>query len=228
MASAAATATHLGRHHRPPSSLDQLDASLEDFEVPPPSPHGSPPHHENTNNNILHSYPSPHSEYRSDSEIETGEEEEEEEDVSDSEASAGGYSPPAWRRLENGDHSSGFWRKSDARGGLGGFAAAAADFEALMLLAGSSRGSTPEYESAGEGERVLAQAARTRLPGSLSPEKERSPEPEFHAARQYLDEVVRVKVEDAMAVGLGDVPAREKPNCRFATGLGWCQQGKGG
>lgn len=219
MASAAATATHHGHRHRPPSSLDQLDASLEDFEVPPPSPPGSPlPHHTNNNNG----YPSPHSEYRSDSEIETGNEEEEE-DVSDSEASAGGYSPPAWRRLENGDRSSGFWRKSDApRGALGGFAAAAADFEALMRLAGSSRESSPEYESADE---VLAQAARTRLPVSMSPEKERSPEPEFHAARQYLDEVVRVKVEDAMAVGLGDVPVREKPNCRFATGL-WVSIGE--
>lgn len=221
MASAAATATHLGLRHRPPSSLDQLDASLEDFEVPPPSPPGSPLRHHENNNNNPHGYPSPHSEYRSDSEIETGEEGEGE-DVSDSEASAGGYSPPAWRRLENGDRSSGFWRKSDARGGgLGGFAAAAADFEALMRLAGSSREPSPEYESADE---VLAQAVRTRLPGSMSPEKERSPEPEFHAARQYLDEVVRVKVEDAMAVGLGDVPVREKPNCRFATRLSW---GKG-
>ncbi|KAK1827693.1 hypothetical protein QBC39DRAFT_393586 [Podospora conica] len=211
MASAAATAIHLGRHHRPPSSLDQLDASLEDFEAPPPS------RHENNNNRPPFGYPSTHSGFRSDSEIG---EEEEEEDVSDSEASAGGYSPPAWRRLGNGDRSSGFWRKSDALGGGGGFAAAAADFEAMHLMLGegeSSREASPEYESADEGERVLAQAVRTRLPGSLSPEKERSPEPEFHAARQYLDEVVRVKVEDAMAVGLGDVPVRQKQNyIRFA------------
>jgi hypothetical protein len=210
MTSVAATAIHIGRH-RPPSSLDQLDASLEDFEAPPPSRPGSPllRHENSSNNRHPFGYPSTHSGFRSDSEIGDGD--------SDSEASAGGYSPPAWRRLGNGDRSSGFWRKSDAQ--LGGFGAAAADLEELMMLAASSRGSSPEYESADEGERVLAQAVRTRLPGSMSPEKERSPEPEFHAARQYLDEVVRAKVEDAMAVGLGDAPVREKQNCRLGIGL---------
>lgn len=43
-----------------------------------------------------------------------------------------------------------------------------------------SRDSTPDFESADEGEdTTLAAAARTRLPtGSLSPEKQRSPSPE--------------------------------------------------
>ncbi|KAK4443571.1 hypothetical protein QBC34DRAFT_310756 [Podospora aff. communis PSN243] len=153
---------------------DRLDASLEEFA----------PSIANNRNHRNHQaaafgYPSAHSGFRSDSELE---------EDSDSEASAGGYSPPAWRRLGNGDHSSGFWRKSDGlSGGLGG---GGYDFdEALMML--SSRESSPEYESADEGEQILAQAARTRLPGSMSPEKERSPEPEFYAAQQYLNETVK-------------------------------------
>jgi hypothetical protein len=140
-----------------------------------------------------------HSGFRSDSELE---------DDSDSEASAGGYSPPAWRRLGNGDHSSGFWRKSDGMsGGLGG---GGYDFdEAMMML--SSRESSPEYESADEGGQILAQAARTRLPGSMSPAKERSPEPEYYAAQQYLTETVKIKREE-MERGV----QRHKPqNCKM-------------
>ncbi|KAK0709501.1 hypothetical protein B0T26DRAFT_408153 [Lasiosphaeria miniovina] len=162
--------------------LDHLDASLEDFE---------------------------HS---------TGGEEEEEEDlpsemaeddVSDSEASAGGYSPPAWKRLGNGDRSSGFWRRSSdddqltlalgAGGGAGGFGPFGGQ---LQQPAYDSRESSPEYESADEGDLILAQAIRTRLPpDSMSPDKEPSPAPEeYHVARQYLadadGEDVKVKVED--------------------------------
>ncbi|KAK3349925.1 hypothetical protein B0T25DRAFT_459773 [Lasiosphaeria hispida] len=155
-----------------PHALDHLDASLEDFEpsIGASSPRHYPPRHP------PFGYPSAHSGFRSDSEL--GEEELEAlEDDSASEASAGGYSPPAWRRLGNGDRSSGFWRKSDGlSGGLGGGGAAGYEWE-------GSRETSPEYESADE---VLAQAVRTRLPrGSMSPDKERSPEPEFYAARQY-------------------------------------------
>ncbi|KAK0617070.1 hypothetical protein B0T14DRAFT_434376 [Immersiella caudata] len=156
--------------------LDRLDASLEDFE---PSIGNNHRNHQAA----AFGYPSVHSGFRSDSELE---------EDSDSEASAGGYSPPAWRRLGNGDHSSGFWRRSDGlSGGLGG-GGYELD-EALMML--SSRESSPEYESADEGEQILAQAARTRLPGSMSPEKERSPEPEYYAAQQYLTETVKIKRE---------------------------------
>lgn len=150
--------------------LDQVDASLDDFA---PSI-GNP-------NRLPFGYPSAHSGFRSDDMSETG--------VSDSEASAGGYSPPAWRRLGNGDRSSGFWRKGDDLMMM---------FDADDDDAGRSRESSPEYESADEGDAILAQAIRTRLPaGSVSPDKERSPEPEFHPAQQHLiDDVVGIKQED--------------------------------
>lgn len=172
MAATAATATHIG-------PLDHLDASLEDFEPSMTGSHQLHRHHQ------AFGYPSAHSGFRSD---DAGSEMLEDEDL-DSEASAGGYSPPAWRRLGNGDRSSGFWRKSDGlSGGLGG---GGYDFDGGF----SSRESSPEYESADEGE-VLQRAMRTRLPGSESPKKERSPEPEFYPAHQFLDEVVaRVKTQ---------------------------------
>ncbi|GAB1315987.1 Cytochrome c-like domain protein [Madurella fahalii] len=144
--------------------LDHLDASLDDFAPSIGSPR------------LPFGYPSAHSGFRSD---DTASE------ASDSGASAGGYSPPAWRRLGNGDRSSGFWRKSDN----------------LMMMyddVGRSRESSPEYESADEGDEILAQAIRTRLPtGSLSPEKERSPEPEYYPAQQHLiDDAINIKQED--------------------------------
>lgn len=102
--------------------------------------------------------------------------------MASSTASAGGYSPPAWRRLGNGDRSSGFWRKGgDNLLGYGGLPpngfGKPHDFDA-------------EYDSAEDenfgddgvvdDEDILAAAIRTRLPtGSMSPEKERSPEPEY-------------------------------------------------
>ncbi|KAK3303265.1 uncharacterized protein B0T15DRAFT_402222 [Chaetomium strumarium] len=156
----------------PLGPLDQLDASLDEFVRSIGNPSNRP----------TFGYPSAHSGFRSD-------DMESEADDSDSEASAGGYSPPVWRRLGNGDHSSGFWRKGDR-----------------MMYgdddeAGLSRESSPGYESADE---ILAQAIRTRLPtGSLSPEKERSPEPEYYPAQQHLiDDMVNVKQEakDDMAL----------------------------
>jgi hypothetical protein len=100
-------------------------------------------------------YPSHHSGFRSDDS-----DSEKEESLS-----GGGYSPPAWRRTKDGMRSSGFWRSRD---------------NALGKRSRSSRQSSPEYESAEEGEEgVLAAAVRTRLPtGSLSPEKRRSPSPD--------------------------------------------------
>ncbi|KAK4158332.1 hypothetical protein C8A00DRAFT_28610 [Chaetomidium leptoderma] len=174
---AATTITALGH-------LDQLDASLDDFA---PSI-GNP-------NRLPFGYPSAHSGFRSDdlaSEM----------DVSDSEASAGGYSPPAWRRLGNGDRSSGFWRKGDDLMMM-------YDEDDDAMEAGRSRESSPDYESADEGDEILAQAIRTRLPaGSVSPDKERSPEPEFHPAQQHLiDEVVNFKQEDN-GLALGELKDR--------------------
>ena len=123
-----------------------LDASLQDFE-PEGSENGLSPRF---------GYPSHHSGFRSDTDSE----------LADS-LSGGGYSPPAWRREDNGHRSSGFWNKSGSVLGKHGR---------------DSRESSPEYESADDGEAgdaTLAAAARTRLPtGSLSPEKRRSPSPE--------------------------------------------------
>jgi hypothetical protein len=162
--------------------LDQLDVSLDDFA----------PSIGNPSSRLPFGYPSAHSGFRTDDLSETG--------ASDSEASAGGYSPPAWRRLGNGDRSSGFWRKGDDLAMM--YDADDDDFDG-----GRSRESSPEYESADEGDAILAQAIRTRLPaGSLSPEKERSPEPEFHPAQQHLiDEVVHIKREDDGTLALGDL-----------------------
>ncbi|CZS94503.1 hypothetical protein WAI453_008097 [Rhynchosporium graminicola] len=119
-----------------------LNVSLQDFE-PTSSEIGQSPRF---------GYPSHHSGFLSD----TGSE------MADS-ASGGRYSPPAWRRDENGNRSSGFWNRS------------------LLGKRGreDSRESSPEYESADDGEdATLATAARTRLPtGSISPQKQRSPSP---------------------------------------------------
>ncbi|KAH8884613.1 hypothetical protein GQ53DRAFT_730350 [Thozetella sp. PMI_491] len=162
--------------------LDHLDASLQDFE---PSI-GSPP---------PFGYPSAHSGFRSDDTVASSDLEED-----DSVASAGGYSPPAWRRLGNGDRSSGFWRKSD---NFPNFGLRYDDIDSR------SRETSPEYESADEGEEILAQAMRTRLPtGSLSPEKERSPEPEFATAPEYqikeeIDETDMKDIADSKATVVG-------------------------
>lgn len=83
------------------------------------------------------------------------------EDLEDSEiASVGGYSPPAWRRLGNGDRSSGFWR---------------GPHDVLAAL-------PPLHEDVdfddSEDDLILERAIRTRLPaGSKSPDKGRSPSP---------------------------------------------------
>ncbi|CAN8097684.1 unnamed protein product [Discula destructiva] len=113
----------------------------------------------------------------------------------------GGYSPPAWRRLGNGDRSSGFWRKGGddlllgGGGGGGGRGGDGSRYKVRRRRASSSRPGF-DYDSASDDDDeddmygcgdsdddiddILAAAIRTRLPtGSMSPEKERSPEPEY-------------------------------------------------
>ncbi|KAF4922687.1 hypothetical protein CGCVW01_v005123 [Colletotrichum viniferum] len=86
--------------------------------------------------------------------------------------SAGGYSPPAWRRLGNGSRDSGFWRRSEDI--LGAFPP-----PDRRLFGHRSRESSPELDTEDEDEDVLRRAMRTRLPtGSMSPDKGRSPSPE--------------------------------------------------
>lgn len=126
--------------------LDHLDASLQDFEptTPPKATFG---------------YPSHHSGFRSDGT---------ESDMPDPADSPGGYSPPAWRRLENGLRDSGFWRRTD---------------RVLDAVPDRpSRESSPGHDLDDAGgddvDDVLDKAIRTRLPtGSMSPEKMRSPSP---------------------------------------------------
>lgn len=135
--------------------LDHLDASLQDFEPTTPLRFG---------------YPSHHSGFRSEGT--------EESDDRDS-VSAGGYSPPAWRRLENGDRSNGFWRKSDNLLGHGTDHARALRQLGMMSPESFHGYGTDEDDDEEESHHVLEQAIRTRLPtGSLSPEKGFSPEPE--------------------------------------------------
>lgn len=113
--------------------LDRLDASLQDFE-PPPSP-----------TSMRHSPALPL--------------EPPMEDLDDSDTgSVGGYSPPAWRNLGNGDRSRGFWNPQQHH----------------------YRPLSPDTDDGpSEEDVVLEQAIRTRLPkGSLSPDKGRSPSPD--------------------------------------------------
>lgn len=137
----------LSRAAHPPVSkmadlLDGLDASLQDFE-PPASP-----------TSMRHSSALP---------SEPATEDLEESDI----GSAGGYSPPAWRRLGNGDRSSGSWKhpQNQQYPGRRRFVRA--------MPPGSDQGDDAEDDV------VLEQAIRTRLPeGSQSPEKGPSPSPQ--------------------------------------------------
>jgi hypothetical protein len=177
--------------------LDNLDASLQDFEPTTAMRFG---------------YPSHHSGFRSDagmtdqSEVDAGPDPDHPDRDPDS-ASAGGYSPPAWRRLENGRKSSGFWRTSDNI--LGDFRRHRPD---------PPLSSPPDYDSFDDDDHdhdydydheadvdVLARAARTRLPtGSLSPEKGRSPDPDPGGTATTL------KIDDVVA---SKTPVPD--NCKF-------------
>ncbi|KAH0425902.1 hypothetical protein CcaCcLH18_10689 [Colletotrichum camelliae] len=135
-------------------------ASLGDFEptTPPPNQQTKMP---------LFGYPSHHSGFRSDLDAESDLGPDPENSVS-----AGGYSPPAWRRLGNGSRDSGFWRRSEDI--LGAFPP-----PNRRLFGHRSRESSPELDTEDEDEDVLRRAIRTRLPtGSMSPDKRRSPSPE--------------------------------------------------
>ncbi|KAI0009205.1 hypothetical protein F4779DRAFT_627995 [Xylariaceae sp. FL0662B] len=91
--------------------------------------------------------------------------------------SNGNYSPPAWRRLQNGDRWYGNWRGStDLLGDLN-----------------KSKHTSPAYNIFQND--VFEEARRTRLPtGSLSPEKGVTPEPE---APGEDDTLVKMKSESA-------------------------------
>lgn len=157
---------------------DILDASLQDFDLPP-SP--SRPHH---------------SVHRSEAALTEG-------DLEDSEiASAGGYSPPAWRRLGNGSRSSGFWRGPE-------------DFPPRGMSALME--SSPELDDS-EDDGVLERAIRTRLPkGSQSPEKGRSPSPGF-----FDDTTIQFQLQERRSSSpVKDLSLHEPTpdNCKCARGM---------
>ncbi|KAI1403917.1 hypothetical protein F4819DRAFT_484161 [Hypoxylon fuscum] len=94
--------------------------------------------------------------------------------------SNGNYSPPAWRRLQNGDRWYGNWRES--RDMLG------SSLDKVRRMNGN--GSSIFRED------IFEAARRTRLPtGSLSPEKGISPEPEHQAPTTDDDTLVKMKSE---------------------------------
>jgi hypothetical protein len=201
-------------------ALDHLDGSLEDlssYRLPTPQTTETTATTTATtttgDTDDTNSYQRPqqygrqstHSGFRSDDLTSEATGEEDEEDL-DSEVSAGGYSPPAWRRLGNGDRSSGFWGKSDDLFQLLNRAAE----EERAREEEEARRANPAYASEGgedlydDEDEILAQAIRTRLPtGSLSPEEERSPEPESRIQNysrnqhgyQQIDHVVGDKME---------------------------------
>jgi hypothetical protein len=84
----------------------------------------------------------------------------------------------------------------------------------VLGVRGSGRESSPEYESADDGDATLAAAGRVRLPtGSLSPEKRRSPSPDPYPTGggdfgRMFGEVK--KEEDKGVVPLATIP--ENPN----------------
>ncbi len=161
---------------------DQLDASLQDMEAPA-SPTWT------RQSSVLHSEPA------------TEEDLDAEGEDSDAGSAAGGYSPPAWRRLGNGDRSSGFWRgpRNDV-------------LAAMPPPRPSTRDSSPELDDSDD-DGLLERAIRTRLPlGSQSPEKRRSPSPEAEEPTIRIN-MKRTKQADSMLV----LPARESTpadNCQ--------------
>ncbi|KAI1301076.1 hypothetical protein F5Y03DRAFT_385720 [Xylaria venustula] len=99
---------------------------------------------------------------------------ESDDNLDDVSLSNGNYSPPAWRRLENGDRSYGNWRSGN-------------DVLVRRILNKS------RLLDADQDADFFEAARRTRLPtGSISPEKGRSPEPEV---RGVDDTLVKIKSE---------------------------------
>ncbi|KAI1166731.1 hypothetical protein F5B18DRAFT_29474 [Nemania serpens] len=83
-------------------------------------------------------------------------------------STTGNYSPPAWRRLENGDRWYGSWRDGND-----------------VLVRRALNKSMPFYPDFDP--EIFEAARRTRLPtGSLSPEKGRSPEPDIRADAETM------------------------------------------
>ncbi|KAK0704165.1 hypothetical protein B0T21DRAFT_387907 [Apiosordaria backusii] len=123
----------------------------------------------------------------------------EDSDLEDLEVSAGGYSPPAWRRLGDGGRSSGFWQPQQVMNSRQ---------DGFNKQGYGQRGEDIHWLN----DEILQEAIRTRLPGSMSPEKERSPELEDNYWKNHqvygnqqqeqkrqlgsIDETIKIKQED--------------------------------
>ncbi|KAI1502150.1 hypothetical protein F5X99DRAFT_418065 [Biscogniauxia marginata] len=130
-------------------------------------------------------YPSAHSGFGFSDEGPDFPDENESDDNTDAASlSTGNYSPPAWRRLENGDRWYGSWRGSK---------------DLLGRMLDKSRHASPHYHinHMMSPDDIFEEARRTRLPtGSLSPEK-CTPEPESPTTEG--DTIVKMKSESASA-----------------------------
>ncbi|EJP65311.1 uncharacterized protein BBA_05642 [Beauveria bassiana ARSEF 2860] len=91
---------------------------------------------------------------------------------SEADSAAGGYSPPAWRRLGNGGRSRGFW-SSPQTDELAFHSPLSPSFPESSALSGESDGESSDSSEATTD--ILERAIQTRLPqGSQSPEKRRN------------------------------------------------------
>ncbi|ELQ38193.1 hypothetical protein OOU_Y34scaffold00548g9 [Pyricularia oryzae Y34] len=140
-------------------------------------------------------------------------------------------SPPAWRRLGNGDRSSGFWRSPDhflkaPMATTSGFGTADCSGSGGRLHHRfSSRDPSVDIDDVdlgfSDGDDALQQAIRTRLPtGSVSPEKERSPEPEFTSHTNATTIKFESRESDrrlGFAAGAGDSHLAHKNAYNFVT-----------
>ncbi|XWW98707.1 hypothetical protein V2A60_006709 [Cordyceps javanica] len=186
IAAAAASFAEEEEHH--------LDASLQDFEPPasPASPMTEATSPTSTRQSSVLASSEPATEegdHRPAASSNLGAD-------SEADSAAGGFSPPAWRRLGNGDRSSGFWRhqRDDDDDDDD-------DDDTLAVLARrrlSPRGLSPFSDDSDDddegslsgGSSILQRAIQTRLPaGSQSPEKLRTPSPQVQADK--------IKVEPA-------------------------------
>ncbi|KAI5919608.1 hypothetical protein F4810DRAFT_703407 [Camillea tinctor] len=129
-------------------------------------------------------YPSAHSGFGySDEGPDFPDENESDDNMDAASMSTGNYSPPAWRRLQNGDRWYGSWRANDAIG--------------RMLDEKSRHASPRNYHPFISPNDMFEEARRTRLPtGSMSPEK-CTPEPESPTTED--DTVIKMKSESGGA-----------------------------
>ncbi|PMB67065.1 hypothetical protein BM221_006727 [Beauveria bassiana] len=146
--------------------VHHLDASLQDFE-PPASPITDNTSRSSTRRSSMatRSEPATEEDDQSVAAANLGAD-------SEADSAAGGYSPPAWRRLGNGGRSRGFW-SSPQTDELAFHSPLSPSFPESSALSGESDGESSDSSEATTD--ILERAIQTRLPqGSQSPEKRRN------------------------------------------------------